>query len=358
MYEKKYFKSARFEAPIISVGNLSVGGTGKSPHVEYLIQLLQPHFMTAVLSRGFGREGREMTYVENNHTAKLVGDEPLMIKLKRPDTIVAVGIERLHCIPRMLGDVPAVDVIILDDAYQHRSVRAGLSILLTDYSDPFYEDFCLPAGRLRERRKHTNRADIIVVTKCPDTISEEEKNAIIQHLKPAIHQHVYFSTLSYGAPYPLFPELNSNNSIIEQNEDGYTLKTSLLKQKEKCLLVCGIAKPESLIAFLKTQYKEVYTQLYSDHHAYDEHDVEVMKSAYFDIGKDTTDLVTTEKDAVRLLPFTNWFLQNKMQLIVQGIQVKMLDSTYGKFNDDVFSYVHHDLKKYKPERYKEQEKIE
>lgn len=338
------------------MGNLSVGGTGKSPHVEYLLQLLQPNFMTAVLSRGFGREGREMTYVENHHTSKQVGDEPLMMKLKQPASIVAVGIERLHCIPRMLGDVPAIDVIILDDAYQHRSVRAGLSIMLTDYSDPFYEDFCLPAGRLRERRKHANRADIIVVTKCPENISDDKKNAFIQHIKPAIHQHIYFSSISYGLPYPLFPELNSNHSILEQNIDGYILKTAPPKQKEKCLLVCGIAKPESLIAFLKIQYKEVYTQLYSDHHTFDDHDIEVIKSAYYDIGKDTTNIITTEKDAVRLLPYANWFLQNKIQLIVQDIRVKMLDTKHGNFNDDILRYVHHDLKKYKPERYLEQEK--
>jgi tetraacyldisaccharide 4'-kinase len=153
MFDKRYFKSARFQIPVISVGNLSVGGTGKSPHVAYLVALLQQQYKVGSLSRGYGRKTREYHIAQMDSTAEQVGDEPLMLKLKYPNTQVVVGIDRLQTIPRMIADAPDLDVIILDDAFQHRSVRAGLSILLTDYSNLFTDDFLLPAGRLRERRK-------------------------------------------------------------------------------------------------------------------------------------------------------------------------------------------------------------
>jgi tetraacyldisaccharide 4'-kinase len=350
LYDKKYFKSARFQIPVISVGNLSVGGTGKSPHIEYLITFLQSRgIKVATLSRGYGRKTREYILANNQSTVDDIGDEPLVFKKKFPDAVVAVGIDRLQTIPRIIADNADVDVILLDDAFQHRAVRAGLSILLTDYSSIFIRDFVLPAGRLRERRKHYHRADIIIVTKCPDVLHEEERVRIIQEISPKHYQHVFFSGIAYGEIYGFFPELVQDHVMhwVNQEQGVYTLIPAPIQLKENCLLVSGIAKSEPLEQQLKARFKHVYHHSYSDHHRFDDHDVEVIKTALQDIGIEKAMLLTTEKDAMRLLPFKSWFIKNNIQIYIQPIAVKFLESDKILFESDIANFVDDTLSKYK-----------
>ncbi len=350
LYDKKYFKSARFQIPVISIGNLSVGGTGKSPHIEYLIKLLSSNGLkVATLSRGYGRKTREYTLANGQSTVDDVGDEPLVFKKKFPETIVAVGVDRLHTIPKIIADNPDADVILLDDAYQHRTVRAGLSVLLTDYNSLFTHDYVLPAGRLRERRKNYHRADIIVVTKCPQNISESECQALTAAIQPKSYQHVYFSSIEYGVIYGLFPELIKDHTIkwVDQQRGIYALIPAPVTLKENCLLISGIAKSEPLEQQLKSKFQKVYHHPYSDHHRFDDYDVEVIKSALHDIGIEKTMMVTTEKDAMRLLPFKSWFIKNQIQIYVQPIEVKFSEKNKVKFESDILNYLSQSLLKYK-----------
>lgn len=321
LYDKRYFKSVTFDLPIISVGNLSVGGTGKSPHIEYLISLLQNEFRVGVLSRGYGRKTREYIAVQSSSTAEEVGDEPLMFKQKFPNAAVAVAIDRIQGIPLLLTDFPETDVVLLDDAFQHRAIHAGLTILLTDFSRLFTDDFVLPAGRLRERKKNYKRADIIIVTKCPQEISSEERTRFREKIKPHSHQRVYFSSIEYGTRYPLF-------SPREQ-------------LPENILVVTGVANGKPLEDFLKTQFANVYSQHYNDHHTFDRYDLESIRTAFNDIGAEKTIVITTEKDAARLLAHRDWFEQNNIPLYVQPIRVKLLGEDEKSFRDDVLVFLNH-----------------
>jgi tetraacyldisaccharide 4'-kinase len=350
LYDKKYFKSARFQIPVISVGNLSVGGTGKSPHIEYLISFLQSKSMkVATLSRGYGRKTREYILANSNATIDDVGDEPLVFKKKFPEAAVAVGVDRLQTIPRIIIDNPDLDVILLDDAFQHRPVRAGLNILLTDYHNLFVSDYVLPVGRLRERRKNYHRADIIIVTKCPDNLNEEEQQKTINLISPKSYQHVYFSTVVYENVYGFFPELIKDHAInrVDQEKGVYTIVPAPVVLKENCLLVSGIARSEPLEQHLKTKFNKVYHHSYSDHHRFDDHDIEVMKTALNDIGMEQTMLFTTEKDAMRLLPFKSWFIKNKIQLYIQPIKVRFYEKDKEKFEADIMEYMQQTLSEYK-----------
>src|SRR6478752_10285047 len=182
LFDKSYLKSAEFNFPLICVGNLSVGGTGKSPMVEYLIQLLRPHFKIATVSRGYKRKTKGYVLAKDNTTSLDIGDEPMQFHINFPDIAVAVGEERMVAIPQLLHDKPDTEAIILDDAFQHRAIKAGLNILLTVYNDLFVDDFFFPTGDLRDQRASAKRAQIIVITKCPADLSATEKEKIIKRV--------------------------------------------------------------------------------------------------------------------------------------------------------------------------------
>src|SRR3954466_6369238 len=201
MYEKNILKSTSFGLPLICVGNLSVGGTGKSPMVEFIVLHLKNQFKMATLSRGYKRKTKGYALATDQTTAIDIGDEPMQFHKKFPDVPVAVGEERIEAIGQLLHDKPGTEVIVLDDAFQHRSVHAGMNILLTDYSNLFTRDFFLPTGDLRDLRNSYKRADIIVVTKCRYNLSEAERQKIIEEINPLPHQRVFFSAISYGIPY-------------------------------------------------------------------------------------------------------------------------------------------------------------
>lgn len=315
LYDKGILKSVQFNIPVIAVGNLSVGGTGKSPHIAYLVSLLKNEFNVGILSRGYGRKTNHYINVQSNSSTNEVGDEPLMFKLQFPDVAVAVDVDRVQGIPQLLVENPQTELVLLDDAFQHRAVRAGLQIMLTAYDRLFTDDSVLPAGRLRERKSGYKRADIIVVTKCPRNILEEERQKISAKIRPLAHQRLYFSTVNYGEIYPLF-------SPQEQ-------------LAETCLVVTGIADSTPLERFLSEKFSSVSSQRYGDHHHFKQSDLEHIRAAFNDMGHNRTIVLTTEKDAARFLPYRLWFEQNRIPLYVQPICVDFLPHDKIAFDNDV-----------------------
>ena len=325
LFDKKYFASVRFDFPVIGVGNLSAGGTGKSPHIEYLIQLLQYQFKVATLSRGYGRTSHGYFLADENSTALQIGDEPRQFKKKFPETLVTVCEDRVLGVPKILHEHPEVDVVLLDDAFQHRSIRAGLSVLLTEYFNRFTQDDLIPVGWLREAKSNYHRADIIIITKCPHHISLEEREKIVAEVKPYRYQKVYFSTLQYAPLYSF-----------------YNWQTKFEPNKETdVLLVCGIANYAPLETYLKSQFGNVYVRSYRDHHRFESFDLETIQETFKNIGDRRKIIVTTEKDAARLEEFRDWFLEKNIELFVQPVSVEFLFSDKEKFEADILSYMAH-----------------
>jgi tetraacyldisaccharide 4'-kinase len=286
LFDKNVFKSASFNFPIICIGNIATGGTGKTPMTEYLIRLLQHQYKTATLSRGYKRKTKGFAIANANTTALEIGDEPMQFHNKFPDVTVAVGEERLVAIPQLLHDRPQTQLILLDDAFQHRSVKAGLNIILTAYNNLFTRDLMLPAGDLRDVKASMHRADIIVVTKCKTALNADEKTAIIKEIKPLPHQTIFFTEISYTAPYHLFN--NSNVNIAAETN---------------VLLVCGIANPKPLKDYLAAKMNTYDLLRYPDHHIFNSDDLADIKKQFEKIKSSNRIILTTEKDAVRLVKF-------------------------------------------------------
>lgn len=307
-------KSITFDIPVINVGNLTVGGTGKTPHVEYLVNLLKDQFKLSILSRGYKRETRGYLLADMSSTAAIIGDEPMQFWSKfKPEVKVAVGEDRAMAIPQILQDNEEVNVILLDDAFQHRSVFPGLNILLSDYSRPFYNDLVLPAGRLREARSNANRADVVIITKCPDTIEFNELNRISSDVRRYLKkdQPIFFSSISYGQPRSVF-----NTTQPFSNE---------------VVGVAGIAKSALFKTHLEKQFNLLNFFDFGDHHKYTKEDVKkiVIKSA-------GSTIVCTEKDMVKLMEFESEF--SEVALFYIPIEIKILND-HAIFNDLVMSYV-------------------
>jgi tetraacyldisaccharide 4'-kinase len=325
LFDKRILKSIKFDFPVIGVGNLSMGGTGKSPHIEYLIYHLQYFYKVATLSRGYGRKSQGFILATDQTNATEIGDEPRQFKRKFPGTIVTVSEDRVMGVPKILDAEPGTEVILLDDAFQHRGIRAGLSILLTEYNNRFSNDQIFPLGWLREAKSNYHRADIIIVTKCPNTITPEERQAIVSEIKPLRYQKVYFSSIHYAALYSFYDarvqmELGNDTNV---------------------LLVCGIAKHAGLKTYLETKAKNVYVRDYRDHHRFDSFDLENIRETFNNLGTDKKIIVTTEKDAARLEEHLSWFSENKIEIFVQPIWVQFLGQDGESFNSDVLSYVEH-----------------
>lgn len=286
LFDKNILKAAAFNFPVICVGNLAVGGTGKTPMVEYLIRLLKNEYVIATISRGYKRKTKGFGIANENTTALEIGDEPMQFHKKFPDITVAVGEERLVAIPHLLQERPGTQVIILDDAFQHRSVKAGLNILLTEYKDLYSRDFPMPGGDLRDVRSSAQRAEIVVVTKCNPDISFTERDAVEDELKLNLSQSLYFSSILYGKPYHLFSKLPTTLS-------NYT----------DVLLICGIANPKPLKDFITLQVHSYDMLRYPDHHIFDSDDLLDIKKQFEKIKSEKKIIITTEKDGVRLQKF-------------------------------------------------------
>ncbi len=321
LYDTGFSSSVEFSVPVICVGNLSVGGTGKTPHVEYLIRLLQYRYAVATMSRGYKRSTQGFLLADASSNALRIGDEPMQYYLGFPDIAVSVAEERMTGIPLLLQRSPGFEVIILDDAFQHRSVKAGLNILITDFNRPFYKDYILPYGRLREGRSAYKRAGVIVVSKCPPDLSRAAADAMIALIQPMGGQQVFFSTIRYGAPYALL-------SREKQPIAGRHI-----------VLVCCIARPEPLVAHLRTVAADVHVLAYPDHHYFGSRDLEEIRQAFAAWDVPDKIVVTTEKDATRLL--LHWELVAEMALpvIVLPIEVSILFGEGPRLDHRVEQYV-------------------
>ncbi|SDW75890.1 tetraacyldisaccharide 4'-kinase [Flavobacterium degerlachei] len=277
LFDNGILKSYTFDLPIIAVGNLSVGGTGKTPQIEYLIRLLSDSYKVATLSRGYKRKSEGFILADTTSNAEILGDEPFQFYQKFDNIQVAVDANRKNGIEKLLSHEVKPEVILLDDAFQHRKVKAGFYIMLTSYGDLYSDDYMLPTGNLRECRSGAKRANVIIVTKCPSELTIEEQNQIRNKLKIAKTQELYFTTIVY------------DDCIYSENQ---TLKVSEIQNRNKILLA-GIAKPEPFFNYLKNNDEECLT--FPDHHHFTEKDILDIKNK--SINKI---IVTTEKDYVRL----------------------------------------------------------
>lgn len=279
-------KSKSFETPTISVGNIEVGGTGKTPHTEYLISLLlNTHYNVAVLSRGYKRKTKGYLEIKSNMTYKEAGDEPVQIKQKYPNVIVAVDEDRCDGVENIQKKTGIkTDAIILDDAYQHRYIKPDISILLFDYNN-IGKDYLLPAGNRREPLKSINRSDIIIITKCPKEVAPSEIRYKISKLNPSNFQKVYATTMEYG-------------KLTKIDDIKNTKELSSIKEKQ-VILITGIAKAAPLVKELKEYTKKIKHISYQDHHSYNKKDIKNIKKEFNTIEKDGI-IITTEKDAARM----------------------------------------------------------
>lgn len=310
LFDKNILKSYSFDLPIIAVGNLSVGGTGKTPQIEYLIRLLSQNYKVATLSRGYKRKSEGFVLANETSNAEILGDEPFQFFQKFKNIQVAVDANRKNGIEQLLSQSEKPNIILLDDAFQHRKVKAGFYILLTSYGDLYADDFLLPTGNLRESKSGVLRANIIVVTKCLPNLSPEEQNRIKNKLHLSANQQLYFSSIAYD------DYIYSENNSLEVNE---ILKTDKL-------LLAGIAKPEPFFNHLKQPLDTCLT--FSDHHHFDEKDISEIK-----YKAQNKIIITTEKDYVRLkgqIP--------SEQLFYLPIKSEFL-SGENNFNNTILDYV-------------------
>lgn len=321
LYDKNIFYSTSFNLPVICVGNLSVGGTGKSPMVEYLLRTLKDDFATATLSRGYKRKTKGYALANKQSTALQIGDEPMQIYRKFPDTAVAVGEERIEAIPQLLHDRPGTQVIILDDGFQHRAVKAGLNVLLTDCNDLFTRDFFLPTGDLRDEKRSYKRADIIVVTKCNPALTTEEKQAIIDEIKPLDHQQVFFAAIEYGIPYHIL------NPAMDYH----------LHRQLEVLLVTGIANINPLKEYILSQTYTYEKISFSDHHVFSYDDLKEIKQRFEKLDSQSKIILTTEKDAVRLVKFGE-HLEN-LPIYVLPVHHKILFNKEEEFKNTITGFI-------------------
>ncbi len=292
MFDSGSLSSVSFDIPVISVGNLTAGGTGKTPHVEYLAARLSKNNRVAVLSRGYGRKSSGFVLLGKKTTAAVGGDEPVQIKNKYPYIKVAVDNDRVHGINKLLKRKNPPEVIILDDAFQHRHVKPAMSVLLVNYLRPVFSDFLLPAGNLREPAGNISRADAVIVTKCPAAISGIKMQDFITKLKTPKRIPVFFTTYSYGDPVFVFRGKGEKSAKITLSE--------MQEGKAGILMVTGIADPRPLKEYLSAITGVDDAVIFGDHHTFTEADIKKIAARYRGIAKDKKYIVCTEKDAVRL----------------------------------------------------------
>lgn len=329
LFDWGMLRSQSFPLPVISVGNITVGGTGKTPHTEYLIRLLQTDYRVAVLSRGYKRQSKGFVLADAHTPIEQIGDEPYQMAHKFPRIHMAVDADRCHGI-RCLTDgriTPQPDVIVLDDAFQHRYVKPGLSILLIDYHRPIWKDYMLPAGRLREPQCGKKRADLIIVSKCPPSLSTEEQAQLRQRIAPHSEQEVYFTTLKYGHLKPLFGKETTERSLDSLHKD------------EQVLLVTGIASPAAIIQELHKYVHQVIPQTFADHHHFNQGDMDSIRQAFLKLPEDKRLIIVTEKDAARLIGHPLLCEELKPHIYVLPVEVSFLANQKEMFHQNLIRYV-------------------
>ena len=332
LFDCNILQSKSFSVPTICIGNLSVGGTGKTPHTEYLVDLLKDDYAVAVLSRGYKRKTKGYILSDRQSDAQTIGDEPYQIKSKYPGIRVAVCEKRCDGMEQLLQlDKPQVEAVILDDAFQHRYVKAGLYILLTDYNRLFSEDAVLPVGRLREAKSGKERAQIVIVTKCPDAMQEEDFKNIEKRLNLLPYQELYFSKFDYASLQPLF-------SLESDMGKEKTIPHEALQNKE-VLLVTGIAAPQPLIKKIKEYAKRVEIAIFDDHHDFAAKDIELIEEKFALLNKEDAIIITTEKDGTRFLNHPHLSDEIKKHIYVQPITITILRNQQNSLNQHIRDYV-------------------
>lgn len=310
LYDLGYKPSATFEIPLIAVGNLSLGGTGKTPMIEYLIRLLTPQYQLATLSRGYGRKTQGFRLAGPQENASTIGDEPFQLYRKFDGRFpVVVCEERALAVPGILDQFPETQVVLLDDAFQHRKVKAALTILLTDFNRPFYTDFVLPAGNLRESRHGSSRADIIVVTKCPEHIDDDQMMSIEQKIRRYSTRPVFFSRIRYGLPVAIRADRPIEGPVI---------------------LLSGIATASDFEKYCRKHYHVVHHYDFADHHVFSTGE---LKKVCDKAKNENCVLLTTEKDSVRLETPELTSLLSEVPLFYLPIETEFIKS--GKEFDEI-----------------------
>ena len=330
LFEIGILKSRSFKIPVISVGNITVGGSGKTPHVEYLVRLLSSQVKTAVLSRGYKRKSKGYVLANANTTMRELGDEPFQMKQKFDNIYVAVDKDRCHGIEQLTtnAETKDVDVIVLDDAFQHRYVKPGINILLVDYHRLIIYDKLLPAGNLREPLNGKDRADIVIVTKCPKNLKPMEYRVLIKALNLFPYQDLFFTTLKYDDLKPVFQESDGN----------YALSLKHLPKKAEILLLTGIASPKQMLQDIKPYCKKTTPLSFADHHFYSKKDTEHINNTFAAMHEPKL-IITTEKDAARLQLAEGLSSEVRNRLYVLPIQVTFMLDQADLFNTKILSYV-------------------
>lgn len=316
MFDYGLLEQRQFDIPVLVVGNIAVGGTGKTPHVEYLIELLHKKYRIGVLSRGYNRRSKGFHCATDQSTARQIGDEPFQIyrKFGPKGVMVAVCEDRCKGIDKMRELDPKLNLIILDDAFQHRYVKPTVSIVLTEHSHPVFEDEMMPAGRLREGSASLNRADIVIVTKCPDTMKQIDYRIFTKNMGLYPWQQLYFSKYTYGNLTPLFPDEVTSFPDLEGMTDRDTI-----------VIVAGIANPKPFIKHIRKSHAKVTGLIFSDHHNFKRDDIAAI-IAKLKNAPDTKRaiVVTTEKDAMRLRDFQGLPPSLKRRLFYVPVAVQII----------------------------------
>ncbi|MEG1617910.1 MAG: tetraacyldisaccharide 4'-kinase [Bacteroidales bacterium] len=340
LFDFGILKSEVFDIPVICVGNIAVGGTGKTPHIEFLIRLLQPHYKVAVLSRGYKRKSKGFQLSNPDSTPAQLGDEPYQIFSKFPGIIVAADADRRNGIRQLMALTSKPEVILLDDAYQHRYVKAGLNILLTDYHRKIYEDKILPAGRLRESMSGIKRADLAIVTKCPNNLKPDDTDEIERKMGLKESQPLFFSGLHYGELRPVFPSISADerNNLPSHLKNDEREHMEFTKETE-VLMVTGIAQPKLLQTYLKEQYTLKEQLIFPDHHNFTKNDIQQIDAKFSNLKNKQKCIIVTEKDAVRLQhnPYLTPSLKKNMYFL--PLEVVILQNQTKRFNQIILDYV-------------------
>ena len=325
MFEIGILKSRSFKMPVISVGNITVGGTGKTPHVEYLAQMLQNKFRVAVLSRGYKRKSKGFVLADANTPMTDIGDEPYQIKQKCPNVTVAVDKDRCHGIEELSSLDKNLDVILLDDAFQHRYVKPGINILLVDYHRLIIYDTLLPAGRLREPLSGKDRADIVIVTKCPKELKPMDFRVITKAMGLYPYQQLFFTTLQYDELRPVFKDNTGKVTLSQLNN-------------QHALLLTGIASPEQMQHDLSPLAPHLQQLTFSDHHVFSKKDVQLINDTFAAMPSPKC-IITTEKDVTRLYNVEGLSQEVRQQLYVLPLRIQFMLDQEQTFNQFVINYV-------------------
>lgn len=329
LFDEDILKSTAFNLPLITVGNLTVGGTGKTPHTEFILSVLQNDWKSAMLSRGYKRKTKGFYLADEKSDSLILGDEPYQIHKKFPKVTVVVDEKRVRGVKKLQELVPDIQLVVLDDAFQHRYIQTGFSILLTDYARLYSRDSLLPYGRLREAKSGSKRADLIVVTKCPIDLKPIDMRLIEMELNPENNQLVFFSAFVYDEIIPVFSESISESVTFEM----------IKETNAAVLLVAGIVSPEPIVEQLSKYTDTVKTLFFDDHHAFQTKDFTLINTMFEGIPSANKIILVTEKDAARLVSNPNLPENLKAHIFALPIRVEILQNQETLFIQKIQSYV-------------------